>query len=156
MGIEFSNGFNITKNTINDNVPGVGEWFFYSDEGNINVGPPENDGNAIFTIQGNPVVETYNPNASSGTDYIYFNPNDATGADYYNDFLNLSDAGGTITLNQNGNIAAFNTGTPNGGFMLLPDNNNWWYFQIDLAFATQTIQASGPFVFGEPIVLSFS
>ena len=153
MGIEFSNGFNITKNTLNDNIPGVGEWFFYSDEGNINAGPPVNNGNAIFTIQGSPVVETFNPNASSGTDYIFFNPKDATGSDYYNDFLLLADAGGTLTLNQNGNIAAFNS---QAGFLLLPDGNNWWYFRIDLAVATQTIQASGPFVYGDPIVLSFS
>ena len=153
MGIEFSNGFNITKNTLNDNIPGVGEWFFYSDEGNINAGAPVNNGNAIFTIQGSPVVETFNPNASSGTDYIFFNPKDATGSDYYNDFLLLADAGGTLTLNQNGNIAAFNS---QAGFLLLPDGNNWWYFRIDLAVATQTIQASGPFVYGDPIVLSFS
>lgn len=153
MGIEFSNGFNITKNTINDNIPGVGEWFFYSDEGNINAGPPVNNGNAIFTIQGTPVVETFNPNASSGTDFIYFNPKDATGADYYNDFLLLADAGGTLTLNQNGNIAAFNS---QAGFLLLPDGNNWWFFQINLSVATQTINASAPFVFGQPIVLTFS
>ena len=86
---------------------GSGSWYFYSDEGNINAGPPTANGNAIFTTQGSPVVETFNPNANSGTDYIYFAPKDATGADYYNDFLLLADAGGTLTLNQNGNVAAF-------------------------------------------------
>jgi hypothetical protein len=152
MAIEFSNGFTITKNTLNDNIPGVGEWFFYSDEGNINAGPPTGNGNTIFIQAGTPNVETFNPNANSGTDYIYFAPKDATGADYYNDFLLLADAGGTLTLNQNGNIAAFNS---QAGFLLLPDGNNWWFFRIDLSVATQTIQASGPFVFGDPISLTF-
>lgn len=155
MAIEFSNGFNITKNTINNNIPGVGEWFFYSDEGTINVGPPMGDGNAIFTVQGNPVTETYNPNATSGTDFIYFATKDATGADYYNDFLNLTDAGGTLTLNQNGDIAEFNTVGATGGFVLIPQDS-WWFFGINLSIATQTVESSAPYVFGDPIVLTFS
>jgi hypothetical protein len=154
MGIEFSNGFTITKNTLNDNIPGVGEWFFYSDEGNINAGPPENNGNAIFITEGTPNIETFNPNASSGTDYIYFNPLDATGADYFNDFQQLVDAGGTLTLNQNGDTAIFNTVGSIGGFEMLPIST-YWIFRVKLSVATQTKSSNAPYVYADPISLTF-
>ena len=37
---------------------GSGSWYFHSDEGNLNAGPPTDDGNAIFRINGSPAVET--------------------------------------------------------------------------------------------------
>ena len=156
MGIEFSNGFTITKNTLNDNIPGVGEWFFYSDEGNINAGPPENNGNAIFIVEpvSGPNIETFNPNASSGTDFIYFNPLDATGADYFNDFIQLVDAGGTLTLNQNGDTAIFNTVGSIGGFEMLP-LNSYWIFRVNLSVATQVKESNAPYVYADPITLTF-
>lgn len=154
MAIEFTNGFTITKNTLNDNIPGVGEWFFYSDEGNINAPAPENNGNAIFIKEGTPHVETFNPNASSGTDYIYFNPLDATGADYYNDFVQLVDAGGTLTLNQNGDTAIFNTVGSIDGFQMLP-LSSYWIFRVNLSVATQVKESNAPYVFGDPISLTF-
>ena len=154
MGIEFSNGFNITKNTLNDNIPGVGEWFFYSDEGNINAGPPQNNGNAIFIIEAATNIETFNPNASSGTDYIYFNPLDATGADYFSDFQQLVDAGGTLTLNQNGDTAIFNTVGSIGGFEMLPIST-YWMFRVKLSVATQTKSSNAPYVYADPISLTF-
>lgn len=154
MGIEFSNGFTITKNTLNDNIPGVGEWFFYSDEGNINVDGPFNNGNAIFIKDGTPIVETFNPNASSGTDYLYFNPLDATGTDYFNDFQQLVDAGGTLTISQNGDTAIFNTIGAIDGFQMLP-SPTYWIFRVNLAVATQVKESNAPYVYADPITLTF-
>jgi hypothetical protein len=154
MGIEFTGGFNITKNTINDNIPGVGEWYFYSDEGTLNASPPENNGNAIFIVEGSPTVETFNPNASSGTDFIYFNPLDATGADYFNDFQQLVDAGGTLTISQNGDTAIFNTVGAIDGFQMLP-TATYWLFRVNLSVASQTKSSNAPYVYADPITLTF-
>ena len=114
----------------------------------------ENNGNAIFINEGTPNVETFNPNASSGTDYIYFNPLDATGADYYNDFVQLVDAGGTLTLNQNGDTAIFNTVGSIDGFQMLP-LNSYWVFRVNLSVATQTKSSNAPYVYADPISLTF-
>ena len=154
MGIEFSNGFTINKNTINDNIPGVGEWYFYSDEGTLNVDGPFGNGNAIFIRDGVPNIETFNPNASSGTDSLFFNVYDATGADYYNDFIQLVDAGGTFTINQNGDTAIFNTVGAIAGFEMLP-TPTYWIFKVNLSIVTQVKESNSPYVYADPITLTF-
>ena len=154
MGIEFSNGFTITKNTVNNNIPGVGEWYFYSDEGTLNVDGPFGNGNAIFIRNGVPNVETFNPNASSGTDAIWFNVYDAKGADYYNDFIQLVDAGGTLTISQNGDTAIFNTVGAIAGFEMIP-SSTYWIFKVNLSIVTQVKESNAPYVYADPITLTF-
>jgi hypothetical protein len=129
---------------------GVGSWYFYSDEGNINASPPTADGNAIFTIQGSPVVETFNPNKADGVSYLVFNLNDSIGTDYTSQFSGYTGGTGTITLSQNGDTATYTSTTP-GSYFIDPLG----FFVISTAACTQTKSSNNTYVFGIPISLTF-
>jgi hypothetical protein len=129
---------------------GLGSWYFYSDEGNINAAPPTANGNAIFTIQGSPVVETFNPNKADGVTYLVFNLNDSAGTNYTSQFSGYTGGTGTITLSQNGDTATYTSTTP-GSYFIDPLG----FFVISTAACTQTKSSNNPYVFGIPISLTF-
>ena len=128
----------------------VSAWYFYSDEGTLNVGPPNSPGNAIFTTAGGG-TETFNPNRSSGTSQLYFNRYDSNGTDYGTQFNNLMTSGGSISITQNGQTATYATATPyqfqynsaSNGFLMIPP------------VVSQTATTSSTFVYGDPISLTF-
>jgi hypothetical protein len=133
---------------------GVGSWYFYSDEGNINAAPPTANGNAIFTIQGSPVVETFNPNKSSGVTYLYFSVKDSVGTDYTSQFSGYTGGTGTITLSQNGDTATYTSTTP-GSFMIQNGGVGNNFFMIAVNPCTQTKSSNAPFVYADPISITF-
>jgi hypothetical protein len=143
---------------VNDYTGGGGGgagWLFYSDEGTMNAGPPEADGNALFLAidnQNNITTETYNPNKSSGTDEIYFNLSDSTGTDYTTQFTTLQTSGGTISITQGANTATYTSTVPGTFFV----DTNFGFFLMQTGPATQTVTSDSPFVSGVPITLSFS
>jgi hypothetical protein len=130
---------------------GEGEWFFYSDEGELNAPPPTADGNAIFRINSSPAVETYNPNKANGVNQIYFNLSDSAGTDYTTQFTTLAENGGTITMTQGANIATYTSTVP-GTFFVESEGG---FFIMQTGFATQTVTSDSPFVSGDPITLTF-
>ena len=129
---------------------GIGEWYFYSGEGDIDATPPVSNGNAIFIIQGAPVVETFNPNKSSGTSFIYFNLRDSNGTDYTSQFSSYTGGTGTITISQNGDTATY-TSTTMGAFAIEAGQ----FFAIQTAVCTQTKLSNSSFVFADPISITF-
>jgi hypothetical protein len=129
---------------------GIGEWYFYSDEGNINAGSPTTSGNAQFIIQGSPVVETYNPNKSNGVTYLAFNLNDSTDTNYNTQFTNLVNNGGTISITQGGNTVTY-VGVAGPSFFIDPSG----FFVLSAQACTQTVTSANPFVFGDPISITF-
>ena len=131
---------------------GIGAWYLYSDEGNLNAAPPIADGNSIFIINSFPRVETYDPNKTNGVSEIYFNLSDSNGTDYTSQFTTLSTNGGTISITQGANTVTYTSTTPGTFFV---DTNNG-FFLIQTGPATQTVTSANPFVFGDPISLSFS
>ena len=148
---------NILGGTYSGGGVGLGEWYFYSDEGPFNATPPIGNGNAIFTISGSPVVETYNPNGTSGTTYLAFSVNNFAGTSRLTQFTQLQTSGGTINVTQNGQTATFtsNVGgifhieTQGGGqFLLIPTANGGTW--------VQTATTASPFVFGDPITITIS
>ena len=128
----------------------VSAWYFYSDEGTLNVGPPNSPGNAIFTTAGGG-TETFNPNRSSGTSQLYFSRYDSNGTDYGTQFNNLMTSGGSISITQNGQTATYATATPyqfqynsaSNGFLIIPPA------------VSQTATTASTFVYGDPIRLTF-
>jgi hypothetical protein len=134
---------------------GIGAWYFYSDEGTLDALPPLSDGNSIFLIrnnQTNEVTETFNPNKSDGVNEIYFNLDDSSGTNYTTQFTALATNGGTISITQGANTVTYTSTTPGTFFA---DTNNG-IFTIQTGPATQTVTSANPFVFGDPISLSFS
>ena len=129
---------------------GVGSWFFYSDEGNMNAGPPSANGNALFLNTTNN-TETYNPNYTGGTFNIYLAPNDSTGTSYATEFNGLS-TGGTITLSQNGDTATY-TLTSGQAVLVGPPGNQ--FFFMNITSGTQTKTSNAPFVSGTTISIIF-
>jgi hypothetical protein len=127
-------------------------WLFYSDEGELNAPPPTDDGNVIFRINSSPVVETYNPNKANGVSQIYFILKDSAGTDYTTQFTTLQTNGGTITMTQGANVAAYTSVIP--GTFFVDSINGIFVIQTDPA--TQTVTSASPFVSGVPITLSFS
>jgi hypothetical protein len=132
---------------------GVGSWYFYSDEGNMNAAPPINDGNAVFTINSGTVTETFNPNKSNGVSYLYFNVKDSTGTDYTSQFSGYTGGTGTITISQNGDTATYTSSTF-GSFGIQNLGNN--FFVIATAACTQTKSSNAPFVYTDPISITFN
>jgi len=138
-----------------NNGSGLGSWYFYSDAGQLNAPPPVTDGNAIFIIrdnQNNTMTETFNPNKSSGTNEIYFNLSDSTGTDYTTQFTALQTNGGTISITQGANTVTYASATP-GSFIA---DTMAGFFMIQTGPATQTATSASPFVYGDPISISFS
>lgn len=132
---------------------GVGSWYFYSDEGTINANPPIANGNAIFTVQGSPVVETFNPNKASGVTYLNFSVNDSTGTNYTSQFSGYTGGTGTITISQNGDTATYTSTTP-GSFAI--NNAGGLFFVIATGACTQTKSSNAAYVYGDPISITFS
>jgi hypothetical protein len=130
---------------------GIGEWYFYSDEGTLNAQPPVADGNAIFRIQGSPVVETFNPNKSNGVNEIYFNLDDSNGTNYTTQFTELATNGGTISITQGANTVTYTSTTPGAFFV----ESGGGFFLIQTGPSTQTVTSANPFVFGDPISITF-
>jgi len=129
---------------------GEGVWYFYSDEGNINASAPTADGNAIFTIQGSPIVETFNPNKADGVTYLAFNLSDTNGNDYTDEFTNLANNNGTISVIQNGNTITYTSTTPGSYFV-----DNAGFFIIATTPCTQTATTASPFTYSDPISIIF-
>jgi hypothetical protein len=129
---------------------GIGEWYFYSDEGNINAGPPTTSGNAQFITQGSPVVETYNPNKSNGVTFLLFNLNDSTDTNYNTQFTNLVNNGGTISITQGGNTVTY-VGVAGPSFFIDP----FGFFVLSAQACTQTVTSANPFVYADPISITF-
>jgi len=151
MGIQFTNGMSIIPNTNSGGGgSGVGEWYLYSDEGNLNAGPPIADGNAIFTISGTPIVETFDPNKTSGTSNLFFNLKDSSGVDYTSQFSALTGSGGIISITQNGNKATYRS-TVAGTYFIDPAG----FFAIATSPATQTATSAVEFTLADPITLTF-
>jgi len=133
---------------------GVGSWYFYSDEGNLNAPAPTANGNAIFTIQGSPIVETFNPNKSGGVTYLYFSVKDSVGTDYTSQFSGYTGGTGTITLSQNGDTATYTSAT-SGSFMIQNGGVGNNFFMIVVNPCTQTKSSNAPFVYTDPISIRF-
>jgi len=137
---------------VNDYTGGGPGWYFYSDEGAINIEPPFPDGQAIFIIDNmGSFLETFNPNKSSGTDSLNFNIKDSAGVDHTTEFTNLENNGGTISVTQNGNTATYVLTIG----MAHVDTENGLLF-VNTNAATQTVIAGSPFVYGDPITITIS
>ena len=132
---------------------GSGSWYFYTAEGAFTVGPPTSDGQAIFTDNnsGSGTLSTFNPNNNTGIDYLNFCLKDSAGTDYTTQFTTLQTNGGTISVTQNGNTATY-TLMPNMAYV----NAGPGFVSINTTAATQTVTTASPFVYGDPISISFS
>jgi hypothetical protein len=125
---------------------GTSGWLFYSPE-NESPGPPSNNGNTVFILNG---LTTYNPNYIGGSFSMYFNNNDSAGTSYSSQFSGLDTTGGTITISQGSSVAIY-SGTSTNYLTGI----NW--LQFNLSNAAQIIQeASTPFVSGTTINLVVS
>lgn len=134
------------------NAGGAG-WYFYSDEGYLNAGPPISNGNAIFldNING---AETFDPNQQGGSNLIlHFNVNDSVGTSYSAQFSNASQQGSTVTITQGSNVAEYFNGS--GAGMVLQNLNGVDVFIINTSNCLQTQTAANPFNFNDVITLSF-
>jgi hypothetical protein len=133
---------------------GEGSWFFYSDEGVMNAGPPNANGNALFMIvTGGTTTETYNPNKVSGL-ILHFSVKDSVGTDYTSQFSGYTGGTGTITISQNGDTATYTSTTPGSfGFQNVGGGNS--FFVIQTAACTQTKTSNAPFVSGSTISITF-
>jgi hypothetical protein len=125
-------------------------WLFYSGEGSLDANPPLNIGNAIFVITSS--VETFDPNKVNGK-ALYFNRYDSNGVDYATQFTSLQTNGGTLSITQNGNTATYTTANPN---MFVFNNTSNGFLLVNTGMLTQTAAVINPFVYGDPITLSFS
>jgi hypothetical protein len=133
---------------------GVGSWYFYSDdEGAINVGPPIANGNAIFTINTGSPVETFNPNKVDGVSYLYFNAKDSTGTSYLTQFAAYTGGTGTITISQNGDTVTYTSSTL--GAFVITGGAGSEFFAIATSACTQTKTSNAPYVYADPISITF-
>jgi hypothetical protein len=136
---------------------GIGSWYFYSDEGTINANIPKSNGNTIFTINtGGPTTETFNPNKSGGVTFLHFNVRDSIGTDYTSQFSGYTGGTGTITISQNGDTATYTSTTP-GSFFIETNVGVGGnpFFIIAANACTQTKSSNAPYVYGDPISITF-
>jgi hypothetical protein len=128
-------------------------WLFYAATGPIGgTPPPVSDGQTIFTDNTDLGVEvTYNPNKSAGVNFLNFNLQDTDGVDYTSQFTTLQNSGGTVSVSQGSNTATYVLGVGMASI-----NGGLGFVAIDAAAATQTVNASIPFVSGTPITIAFS
>jgi hypothetical protein len=136
---------------------GIGSWYFYSDEGTINANPPVLNGNTIFTINtGSPTTETFNPNKASGVTFLHFNVRDSVGTDYTSQFSGYTGGTGTITISQNGDTATYTSTTP-GSFFIETNVGVGGspFFIIAAGACTQTKSSNAPYVYADPISITF-
>jgi hypothetical protein len=124
-------------------------WLFYYSEGPISVGPPTNNGNAVFLS--NPgTIGVYNPNYTGGTLELYFNENTSDGTSYLTLFQELNNSGGTMTISQ-GSSTVIYSGTSSQYNLILPDG----FLVLQVSNVSQMIQsASTAFVSGQTINIS--
>jgi hypothetical protein len=139
--------------TSGNSGSGLGEWSFYSDEGPINAMPPTGNGQLMITGNtDNGTVETYDPNYDPDDEviwskYIAINLSNSAGVSRETEFTELMNNGGTISLTQNGQTATYFFNGPGPFFV---DPSGWFVIPA----ALQTTSTDGPFVFGDPIVVS--
>lgn len=133
---------------------GIGAWYFYSDEGNINADPPTANGNTIFTINSGGLTETFNPNKSGGVTSLYFNVRDSVGTNYTSQFSGYTGGTGTITISQNGDTATYTSTTPMS-FFIETNAGGSPFFIINANACTQTVTSANPFVYADPISITF-
>lgn len=133
---------------------GVGSWYFYSDAGMMNAGPPSADGNVLMWDQ-TTGEETFNPNYVSGHNFqIYFALKDSTGTDYTTQFNSLA-PGGTITISQNGDTATY-VGTAGQMTVTGPPGTEFFVMQFTSGGGpTQTKTSNASFVYADPISITF-
>jgi len=131
---------------------GAGAWYFYSDEGAINTGPPDADGQAIFIDNTSGTIETFNPNRSSGTDFLNFNIKDSLGVDHTTEFTALQSGGGTISITQNGDTATYVLSI--GMAFVDTVSGASPFLAINISAATQTAIAASSFVYADPITIT--
>ena len=132
---------------------GSGSWYFYSDAGMMNAGPPSGNGNVLMWDQ-TTGMETFDPNYISGNNFnIYFNPNDSTGTSYLTQFSGLT-TGGTITISQNGDTATY---VGNAGTMTLvgPPGGQFFLMNFGGGGITQTKTSNASFTYADPISITF-
>lgn len=132
---------------------GAGQWeFYYTTEGDLNVGPPVDNGNMIFLQAANPAQQTFNPNYIDGTLSLFFNANDSAGNSYLEQFQQLDNNGGTLTMTQNGNTAIY---TGEGlDFYYEPGFN---FAELRVQNSSLVVQVSPqPFVYGQPVTVTLS
>ena len=143
----------MSSGTSSGGATGSGSWYFYAPEGELTVGPPTTDGQVIFTdnlLAGGTDV-TFNPNKSSGVNFLNFNLQDSVGTDYTTQFTNLQTNGGTVSVIQNGITATY---TLTAGMAFIQSGPG--FVAINADAATQTVNAASPFVYSDPISISFS
>ena len=133
---------------------GVGSWYFYSDAGMMNAGPPIENGNVLIWDQ-TTGLETFDPNYVSGhTFQIYFALKDSTGTDYTTQFNSLA-PGGTITISQNGDTATY-VGTAGQMIVTGPPGTEFFMMQFNSGGGpTQTKTSNASFVYVDPISITF-
>jgi hypothetical protein len=120
-------------------------WLFYSPEGPVSVGPPDNNGNSIFVIQSG-TISTYNPNYTGATLQIYFNSGTTLGTSYLTQFQGLDISGGTLTASQGSNAVIYSGNSSE--YVVSPSG----FLQLTLNRTEQMVQsASTPFVSGTTI-----
>lgn len=154
MAIQFTNGMSITpKGTGGGNTGGAG-WYFYSDEGTLNAGPPIDNGNTIF-LDGLGGDETFDPNQNGVSNLqIMFNVFNSVGTNFGGDFSSVTGNGGVVTITQGSNVAEyFNI---NGDGMSITNFGGFDVFIIDTTNCIQTQTAANPFNANDVITLSFS
>jgi len=128
-------------------------WYFYSEEGYLDVGPPTNNGNAIFLDNTN-YAETFNPNQQGGINLLlHFNLNDSAGTSYSAQFSDASQQGSTVTITQGSNVAEYFNGSGAGMSVVPIDGVD--VFIINTSNCLQTQTAANSFNFNDPITLSF-
>lgn len=138
------------------NPPSVngGEWFFYSTQGQLDVGPPTSPGNFII-VESDPntgTLETYDPNFDGSTQKtINLNISDSSNNSFSTEFNNLAQNGGTINLTQNGQTATYYSATPGPFFINTIGGSSFFAIQAGI----QTTSTEGPFTYGDPIEVSF-
>jgi len=120
-------------------------WLFYSPEGPVSVGPPDNNGNSIFVIQSG-TISTYNPNYTGATLQIYFNSGTTLGTSYLTQFQGLDISGGTLTASQGSNTVIYSGNSSE--YVVSPSG----FLQLTLNRTEQMVQSvSTPFVSGTTI-----
>ena len=129
-------------------------WYFYAPEGPLTVGPPINNGQAIFVNQVDTTV-TYNPNYSGANLILYFNVNQADGTSYLTQFNTLDTSGGTISISQGSNTAIYQ-GSQSAYTVTNFGGTAGSALQINTQSATLVQPASSSFTSGTPITLTIS
>lgn len=140
-----------------DTITEDGEWFFYSEAGPIDIGPPVNNGNAAF-IGASFAFETFNPNKTGedASEFINFNLFDANGNDYTLQFTDLQDNGGSLSITQNGQTVTYTNEGSQFPVFVIQTSPVGSYFAFSTIHATQTQTATANFNLTDPITIAFN